>query len=114
VQSPLERLILKWEEGMKTMTLSLAALLAALLIFAVQVAPAEAIYKGKCEHWLKAADGARARGDEKGFNLAMKHYSGCTGSAEYGAAIITAIGIGLSSYGHGGNGQGQGHGHNNH
>jgi hypothetical protein len=89
-----------------------AALLAALLILAVHVAPAEAVYKGKCEHWLKAADAAQARGDKKGMDLALKHYSGCTGFAEYGAAIITAMGIGLSSYGHSGNGHG--HSHNNH
>ena len=99
---------------MKTMTLSLAALLAALLTLAVQVTPAEAGYKGKCEHWLKAADAAQNRGDQKGFNLAMKHYSGCQGSRDpwMGVAVITGIGFGLSSYGHGGHGNG--HSHNNH
>jgi hypothetical protein len=109
----LEGLILMWEEEMKTVTLSLAALLAALLIFAVQVAPTEAGYKGKCEHWLKAADAAQNRGDHKGFDLAMKHYSGCQGDRDpwLGRAIITGIGFGLSSYGHGGHGH-NGHSHN--
>jgi hypothetical protein len=97
---------------MKTLTLSVAALLAALLMLAVPVAPAEAVYKGKCQHWLTAADHAQARGDKKAMDLALKHCSGCTGSAEYGAAIITGIGIGISSYGHGGHGHG--HSHNNH
>jgi len=103
-----------WEEEMKTLALSLAVLLAALLIFAVQVAPSEAGYKGKCEHWLKAADAAQARGDMKGHDLALRKYSGCTGSRDpwLGAAIITGIGFGLSSYGHGGHGHS--HSHNNH
>jgi len=98
------------EEEMKTMTLSLAALLAALLTLAVQVAPAEAVYKGKCEHWLKAAQDARARSDWKGEKLADDHYHDCTLLRDWGADVITAIGIGISSYGHGGHG----HGHNNH
>jgi hypothetical protein len=97
---------------MKTMTLSLAALLVALLMFALQVLPADAVYKGKCEHWLKAADAAQARGDEKAVRLALKHYSGCSGTrSNIGAAVILGIGIDLSSYGHGGRGH-KGHSNN--
>jgi hypothetical protein len=98
---------------MKTLTLSLAALLAALLMLAVPVAPAEAGYKGKCQHWLNAAGAAQKRGDEKATNLALKHYSGCTGSRNpsLGAALILGIGIGISSYGHGGHGHGHSRNH---
>ena len=82
-------------------------------MLAVPVAPAEAVYKGKCQHWLTAADHAQARGDKKAMDLALKHCSGCTGSAEYGAAIITGIGIESratdTAHGHG-----HGHSHNNH
>jgi hypothetical protein len=62
---------------MKPMTLSLVPSLAALLLFAVQVAPSEAGYKGNCDHWKKAAYSHRKRGDERGYDAAMARYYEC-------------------------------------
>ncbi len=62
---------------MKPMTLSLVPTLAALLLFAVEVAPSEAGYKGNCDHWKKAAYSHRKRGDERGYDAAIARYYEC-------------------------------------
>lgn len=100
---------------MKTMTLSLAALLAALLTLVVCVAPAEAVYKGSCGYWALAALHAHDRGDKKGYQLAIDHYHRCEKEAMAKAesealARDLILGIGIVGSQHGSHS----HSHNNH